>query len=81
MKPIRKFIYSARVSGLFASTSLVEAQILSLIYSSNKTVECNSGWHFDPPTVVGACCTKLTHFSTNWVVSSIPCKTVWAGAW
>ena len=53
-----------------------------LVCASNKTVQCWSGWTFDPPSASDNCCTNLTYtlLSSNGTpVSS--CVTLYAGVW
>jgi formylglycine-generating enzyme required for sulfatase activity len=53
-----------------------------LTCATNKTVQCGSGWTFDPPSASDLCCTNLTYtlLSSNGTPVS-PCVTLYAGVW
>ena len=53
-----------------------------IICASNKTVQCGSGWTFDPPWASDNCCTNLTYGLLSSNGASVgSCVTIYAGVW
>ena len=53
---------------------------LSVVCPTNKIVECGSGWSFDSPVVLSACC-GVTITSSDSIVSNGVCSQVITRAW
>ncbi|MCU0770800.1 MAG: HYR domain-containing protein [Verrucomicrobia bacterium] len=53
---------------------------LTVLCSTNKTVECGSEWDFDPPVVTSFCC-GLTITPNDIVVSNSPCSQSLTRTW
>ena len=48
--------------------------------TNSKTVECGSGWTFDPPVIVSSCC-GFSMPATDTVISNSPCSQVITRNW
>ena len=48
--------------------------------TNSKTVECGSGWTFDPPIIVSSCC-GASMPATDIVISNAPCSQVITRNW
>ena len=53
---------------------------LTVACPANKTVECGSGWSFDAPVVLSACCLVNTTF-VDTVISNSPCSQIVTRTW
>ncbi len=53
---------------------------LTVACPTNKTVECGSGWNFNPPVVLSACCLANMTFLDN-VMSNSPCSQTITRTW
>ena len=53
---------------------------LTVVCPTNKTVECNSQWSFDPPIILSSCC-GVTILSSDAVLSQTACSEVIERTW
>lgn len=53
---------------------------LTVICPTNKTVECGSGWNFDPPIITSSCC-GLIVTPNDVAVSNSPCSQTITRTW
>ncbi len=80
-------IYATNAAGTsyngFRAELTVCVTPLTLICASNKTVECDQSWSFDPPEVFALCCTNVIGpwLDSTSCVSNSPCLVVWQGIW
>ena len=56
-------------------------QCFTVNCSSNKSVECGSGWAFDPPMASSCCGTNFTISVLSTITNSGPCPTVITRTW